>query len=377
MVVAVNARLWLPEQLEGIGHFTKEVTERMALNNPQHEFHLLFDRAFDQSLITSPNLHGHVVGPPARHPLLWKWWFDVRVPALLKRIGADVFFSPDGQCSLTTGVPQCLAVHDLSFLHVPQSYPGSHRWYYKRYTPDFVRKAKTVVAVSAFTKRDIVERYGTAASKITVAHNGVRPVFGPIGYGAQAAVKEAHTGGTEFFLYAGAVQPRKNLVNLLKAFSVFKKRLKSSMKLVLAGRLAWRNNEFLALLKTYKHRSDVVLTGYLPEAELSPLMASAYALVYPSLFEGFGLPVAEAMRCGVPVLTSKGSAMEEVTAGAALYFNPTEVDDIADKLMRIYKDESERAALIQKGLVVAENYTWDKTADAVWEAITAIANRQS
>ena len=141
------------------------------------------------------------------------------------------------------------------------------------------------------------------------------------------------------------------------------------MKLVLAGRLAWKNDEFLALLATYKYKDNVVLTGYLEEGELARLMAAAYALVYPSLFEGFGVPVIEAMRCGVPVLTSKNSAMEEISAGAALYFDPAAVEDIAEKLMRIYKDERGRGELIEKGKEIAANYTWQKTADAVWEAV--------
>lgn len=374
MVVAVNARLWMPGSPEGIGRFTQEVTQCLVVKHPQHQFHLLFDRPFDNGLLTSPNMHGHFVGPPARHPLLWKWWFDVNVPAALKRIKADVFFSPDGQCSLTTNVPQCLAVHDLAFLHVPEAYQRSHLWYYKRFTPSFIRAAKTVVTASEFARKDIVERYKTDASKITVAHNGVREIFRSLEYGAQATVKEKYTGGAEFFLCTGAIHPRKNLVNLLKAFSVFKRRLKSSMKLVLAEQPARKNDGFTALLSTYKYRDDVVLTGYLPEEELAALMPSAYAFVYPSLFEGFGLSVAEAMRCGVPVLTAKASAVEEVTAGAALYFNPNDAEDTADKLMRIYKDETERAALIRKGLAAAENYSWNHTADAVWKAVRSMVN---
>jgi glycosyltransferase involved in cell wall biosynthesis len=258
-------------------------------------------------------------------------------------------------------------------LHHPAGYQKSHQLYYKHYTPKFIRKAKTVLTVSQFSKADIINQYKTQEERIGVVYNGIKEVFLPLAFAEQESVKEKYTGGGEFFLYTGAIHPRKNLVTLLKAFSIFKRRLHSSFKLVLAGRLAWKNDDFLALLKTYKYKEDVVLTGYLQEAELTKLTASAYAFVYPSLFEGFGVPVAEAMRCGVPVLTAKASAMEEISEGAALYFDPQNIEDMADKLMRIYKDEGGRSALIQKGLVVAEKYTWKKTTYAVWEGIKKAA----
>lgn len=371
MVIAVNTRFLLP-QLEGFGYFTREVLQILTTKYPQHQFHFFFDRPFDSTFIFSVNVQGHVVSPPARHPLLWKYWFDVKVSRLLKKLKADVFLSPDGQCSLTTKVPQCMVVHDLGFLHQPEGYHKTHLNYYKHFTPKFIRRTKTVFTVSRFSKQDIIRHYKTDEAKVRVVFNGIKEIFQPVAFQEQAVVKERYTGGHEYFLYVGAIHPRKNLINLLKAFSVFKRRLQSSMKLVLAGRLAWKTDEFLELLKTYKYKEDVVLTGYIEEADLAALMASAYAFVYPSLFEGFGVPVAEAMRCGVPVLTSKDSAMQEISEGAGLYFDPQNVDDMADSLMRIYKDESGRSALIQKGLLAAQKYSWKKTADAVWEGLMEI-----
>lgn len=373
MVIGVNTRFLLKENLEGIGYFTKEILQRLAKQHPQHQFHFFFDRPYEPQFIFSSNVTGHVLPPPARHPLLWKYWFDIKVSQALKKVKADVFFSPDGQCSLLTKVPQCLVVHDLAFLHYPEGYQKSHLGYYKAFTPKFVRKAKTVLTVSDFSKADIIQQYKTPAEKIQVVYNGVRNVFKPINFDDQQTVKDEYAAGAEYFLYVGAIQPRKNLVNLLKAFSIFKRRLHSSFKLVLAGRLAWKNDQFLELLKTYKYKDDVVLTGYLEERELAKLTASAYASVYPSLFEGFGVPVMEAMKCGVPVLTSKASSMQEITEGAALYFDPQDPTEIGEQLMRIYKDESGRKALIEKGLAIAQSYTWQRTADAVWLAIEATA----
>ena len=147
------------------------------------------------------------------------------------------------------------------------------------------------------------------------------------------------------------------------------------MKLVLAGRLAWKNDTFLQLLQTYKYRDDVVLTHYLEQPELERLVAAAYALVYPSLFEGFGVPVLEGMKSGVPVLTSTGSSMQEIAEDAALYFNPADHADIADKMMLIYKDETRRMLLIEKGKLVAARYSWPRAGDLLWESILKAAGK--
>ncbi len=376
MTIAVNTRFLLKENLEGFGYFTKEVMQLLTQGYPQHQFHFFFDRSFDKRYIFSANVQGHVVSPPARHPLLWKYWYDVKVALLLRKLKADVFLSPDGQCCLTTKVPQCLVVHDLGFLHYPEFYKRSHQLYLKKYSPQFIKKAKSVLTVSQFSKDDIIKQYQTNEAKISVVYNGVKEVFKPLTFDEQMAVKEKYTGGTEFFLYVGAIHPRKNLVNLLKAFSIFKRRLKSSMKLVLAGRLAWKNEVFITLLQTYKYKEDVVLTGYIAEEDLAQLMGAAYALVYPSLLEGFGVPVVEAMQCGVPVLTSKDSAMQEISEGSALCFDPANIDDIADKLMLIYKDENGRKALIEMGLATAKKYSWQRTADAVWEGMVEAVERE-
>lgn len=369
MIVAINTRFWLPGQLEGVGYFTQEVVSRLAQDHPEHQFYFIFDRPPPAPLPLPPNAEVLVLPPAARHPVLWTWWFNWKLPAVLRKIKADVFVSLDGYASLRTRVPQCLVVHDLGFLHQPGAYKKVHLRFLRRNLPRFLQKARRIATVSEFSKNDIIRQYGIPAEKIRVVYSAVKQGFSPISYEAQAAVKEKFTGGSEFFLYVGAIQPRKNLVALLKAFSIFKRRLKSGMKLVLAGRMAWMNDEFQQLLGSYKYRDDVVLTHYLEQEELSRLVASAYALVYPSLFEGFGVPVLEGMQSGVPVLTSQGTSMQEIGGDAALYFDATRHEDIADKLMLIYKDETLRDRLIRKGTELAPRYSWQRTADLLWESV--------
>jgi glycosyltransferase involved in cell wall biosynthesis len=376
MVIAVNTRFLRKGALEGYGYFIQEVFTRLAALHPEHRFYFIFDRPYDPSFMFSPNVIPLVIGPPARHPLLWKFWYDLRLPRLLKKIKADVFVSPDGYCSLATKVPQCLVVHDLGFLHYPKGYQKSHLLYLKRYVPRFLKRAQSVATVSIFSKKDIMERYGIPEEKISVVYSAAKEVFQPISFMEREVVKEKHSGGAEYFIYVGAIQPRKNLENLLRAFSFFKKRQQSGMKLVLAGRLAWKNEDFLKLLRTFRFRDDVILTGYLEEKDLARLLAGAYALVYPSFFEGFGVPVVEAMKCHVPVLTSEGTSMQEIAGEAALYFNPREVNEMAEAMMRIYKDERLRSGLILKGKETVLQYSWDRTAALVGSAIERAVNQK-
>jgi len=375
MIIAFNTRFLISNQLEGYGYFLKETLLRITKAHPEHQFIFIFDRPFDQQFIFSSNITPVVAAPAARHPLLWKFWFDYKVPRVLKKYKADVFVSTDGYCSLRTEIPQCLVLHDLAFLHYPSFNKTSHVRYYKKYTPKFLDRAKVVATVSALTKKDILSHYTIDEKKICIVPNGVREIFQILSHDTKEEIRKKYTGGREYFIYTGAIHPRKNLVNLLKAFSVFKKRQQTNMKLVLAGRLAWKFDAFIENLKSYKYREDVVMTGYLEDEELAKLTAAAYAMVYPSLFEGFGLPVIEAMRSGVPVITSAGTAMEEIATGAALLADPVNHQSIAEQMMRVYKDENLRDQLIQKGIQVAEKYNWERSAALLWELIIKTNNQ--
>lgn len=369
MVILVNSRFWNDSRLEGIGNFTKEVCLRLARNHPEHHFIFLFDRKPIIKEELPQNAELAYTGPQARHPLLWAAWFNISLPLEFLKHKADLFLSLDGFGSLTLGKPQCILIHDLGFLHQPSAYKSSHLWFMKKFLPVFIRKARAIATVSEFSSLDIQKKYGVPPSKISVVYNGTKPFFKPVNWEEGDAVREGLTGGSTYFIYVGAIQPRKNLVRLLKGFSLFKKRLKSNMKLVLAGRLAWKNEDFIKQLKTYKYREDVILTGYLDDEKLASYVGASYALVYPSLFEGFGVPVLEGMQAGVPVLTSQNSSMEEIGEDGALYFNAMDPADIGDKLMLIYKDEELRKKLIHRGKEIAKKYSWDRTAELLWNCI--------
>jgi glycosyltransferase involved in cell wall biosynthesis len=369
MKIAVNTRFLLQEYLEGYGYFIYETFKRITNDHPEHEFIFIFDRPYDQRFIFSSNITPVITGPPARHPLLWKYWYDIKIPSVLKKHKADVFVSPDGYCSLKTKLPQCMVLHDLAFLHFPGYNKPSHLVFYKKYTPKYLAKAAIVATVSQFSKQDILAHYPVDEKKIDVVYSAAKEIFKPVSETVRQEIKNSYTEGKEYFLYTGAIHPRKNLLNLLKAFSVFKKRQKSNTKLMLAGRLAWKYDSFVESLKNYKYRQDVVMLGYVDEQALVNITGSAYALVYPSLWEGFGVPVLEAMQCGVPVITSSSSPMQEIGADAALYADAHNFENIAEQMMRIYKDENLRKELIEKGRMVATHYSWERTAGLLWNSI--------
>ena len=369
MRIAINTRFGAYEYLEGYGRFSREISYGLATENPADDFFFYYDQKPVGNTLNFENVNPIVMGPPARHPLLWKYWYDVRIPASLSKHKAEVFLSPDGICSLNTKLPQVLVIHDLAFLHYPGFMPKSQYWFYKQYTPQFIRKAKRIITVSTFSKNDILEQYPFAKDKIDVVYNAADPAFRPISWAEKEQWKESFSGGREYFLYLGSIHPRKNLINLLKAFSGFKKRQKTNMQLIIAGRMAWQHEDFTKALSTYKFRDDVKLTGYVTQSDLVRLMGSAYALVYPSVWEGFGMPVLEAMQAGVPVICSTTSALPEIAGEAALYFDPMNPEDIGRQMAKVYKDEIARSLMIVRGLEKAGTFNWSHSCKQVREIL--------
>ncbi len=288
---------------------------------------------------------------------------------MLRKYKIDLFLSPDSYMSLSTKVPTCLVVHDLAFEHYPEHYVLSHRLYWRHYSPLFARKATRIATVSTFSKEDISNRYGVAASNIDVVYNGAHAEYKPLSFEERIEVKQKYTDGCEYFVFAGAIHPRKNIVNLLKAFVMFKKHQKTNMKLVIVGRPAWKYDEVEEMRTQMQFKDDVKWVGYMNIDELCKVIGGAYALVYASLFEGFGIPILEAMQCGVPGIVSNTSSMPEVAGDAALLVDPTDPADIAEKMHLLYKDEALRARLITNAHVQVQKFSWDATADKLWSCM--------
>ena len=222
MRIAINTRFLLPHKMEGFGWFTYETVKRMVESHPEHEFIFFFDRPFDSKFIFGNNVLPVVLHPQARHPLLFKIWFNWSVTRALKKYKVDVFLSPDGYLSLKTAIKQIAVIHDINCEHYPNDLPRSALNYLKKYFPQFAKKANHIITVSNFSKNDIVKTYDIAESKVTVAHNAAAEIFKPISLVEQEIVRDKFADGLPYFIFVGALHPRKNVGRLLMAFDDFK-----------------------------------------------------------------------------------------------------------------------------------------------------------
>lgn len=362
MRIAINTRFLLKDKLEGIGWYTYEVVRRLVEMRPDDEFIFLFDRPYDPSFIFGDNVEAKVLYPPARHPFLWYLWFEWAVPRALRQAKADVFFSPDSYCNLRSKVPTLMTVHDIAFMHFPEQIPTLVNKYYRYFEPRYIGSAQKVSTVSSFTAKDMMEKWNIPKEKIQVDYNGCKSDFEPILAAKKDETKQAFSHGKDFFLFVGAFHPRKNVHRIIKAFDSFKKATGADVQLVLGGRFAWQTGVIKDALEASPYKDEILLPGYITSDQLPALTASALAMVYPSHFEGFGLPVLEAMQSGVPVITSNVSSLPEVAGDAALLVDPNSVEQIADAMIRLYQDPELRQSCIEKGLVQSQRFSWDKTA---------------
>ena len=372
MKIAVNTRFLLPSGMEGIGWFTYQVTKRLVDRHPEHQFYFFFDRQFDPEHVFGPNVQPMVLPPPARHPFLWYAWFEWAVPRALKKVGADVFFSPDGYASLRAKTATSMVMHDIAYAHYPEQVPFLARKYYQYYVPRYLERADQVVTVSKHGKQDILNEVGINADKIQVACNGCREIFQPLDVTTQNTIREKYSEGKPYFFYVGAVHPRKNVDRLIHAFTKFKEQTGAPHQLLIAGRFAWQSNESRQAFENSPYRQEIKLLGYLGQDELPLLMGSAFALAYVSLFEGFGVPILEAMQCEVPVLTSNVSSMPEVAGKAGLLVDPTSIERMAEGMARMANEPTLRNRLMEAGRIQREKFSWERATDVVEASIAKL-----
>lgn len=374
--IAINTRFLLPGQFEGFGWYTHEIVRRMVSQHPEDQFIFLFDRPFDQRYIYAENVTPLVIYPPARHPILFRIWFEWAVPRALRRQKADVFFSPDSMCSLCSRLPTVMTCHDLVPLHTPEQVERRHRHYLLRYLPKWLHRAEKVVTVSEFVRQDVINTCHLPGQKVFAIYNGCRDGFTPLNDEDKQLVRNQYAEGQPFFFYAGAIHPRKNVHRLIRAFDLFKTRTGSSAKLLLAGRFAWQTGEVRSAWEQVAHRDDIKFLGYVGEQELPRLTAAATASVYVSLSEGFGLPLVEAMACDTPVITSNISCLPEVAGDAALLVDPFSENAIAEGLVKISIDPALVQSLVEKGRVRRRDFSWDDAARQIYALLKQTARRE-
>ncbi len=254
-------------------------------------------------------------------------------------------------------------------MHNPEFLPYLTGKYYTRFFPEYAAMAKRIATVSQYSKNDIAKTFRYPADRIDVVYNGVHEVFAPVSPETARATREEFAQGSPYFVYIGALHKRKNIENMLHAFDMFKNTDQQRYKLLVVGAPMFGSKSLRKVFQSMQHKEDVVLVGRKYDNTLRNIVASARALLLVSHFEGFGVPILEAMQCDVPVIASRATSMPEVAGDAALLADPSSKDQIFDAMHQIAGNESLRQSLIQKGRQQRREFSWDRSARLLWESM--------
>ncbi|MDZ7740346.1 MAG: glycosyltransferase family 1 protein [Bacteroidota bacterium] len=280
----------------------------------------------------------------------------VRIPAYVKNISPDIYLelSHFGPFRLPSSVKIVSVIHDLTPLKFPEYHPCLPAMFQKYFIRHSVKLADVVVANSENTRKDILNEYPEAKDKTVCIYPSIEDDFvrkDPGEVLGRLGIRK------QYFLSLSTIEPRKNIGTLLKAFTLFKKGTGSDRMLVLAGKAGWKNSSFNSMLSTHPYRKDILLTGYLERGDLPALYTGAEAFVFPSLYEGFGFPVLEALKCETPCIVSNASSLTEVGGEAVLYFNPHSVSELSEKMIEISRDQILRNEMRAKSRKQAAKFT--------------------
>lgn len=354
MQIGIDARLW-GEPRSGIGRYTRTLVQALTALAPETRWVLYVDRPRGD---LPPGTEGRCLPWPQR--LLWTLW---AAPRDLRRRPVEVYHAVTGfEVPPARGPRYVATVHDLVPLRFPSLVPRRHRWAVRCLLPGALRRARRVIAVSAATRAEILARYRVSPDKVHVVPEAAPPGFGPPPPAAVAALRARYGLSDRYVLFVGLLEPKKNLPVLLEAVARLRRRgAWGTATLVLAGAPGWGPLDLRRAVERRGLAGTVRVLGPVPDADLAALYAGATAFVFPSLWEGFGLPVLEAMAAGTPVVAARRGALPEVAGDAALLVEP-EPDPVADALGALLGDGRLRARLREAGLARAAAFSWERTA---------------
>lgn len=286
-------------------------------------------------------------------------WEQLVQPWVLRRIGADLVHGTAFVGPVLASCPAVITIHDLSFIRFPDLFRPANRLYLKVLTRLSARRARRLIAVSRYTAEEVTRLLGVPRERVDVVHHGIDPVFRPLPGDEVEAFRQRRGLPERFVLFVGTLEPRKNLVRLVEAFS---RVWDGQLKLVLVGGKGWLYDELFTKVEALGLEREVIFPGYVMSEELPLWYNAATVLAYPSLYEGLGFPVLEAQACGTPVLTSSASSLPEAAGDAALMVDPHDVESLAAEMNRLLADESLRHELRERGLAHAAEFSWARSA---------------
>lgn len=369
MLIGIDASRAVTAQRTGTETYSLHLIRALLNLGSGHRFRLYIN---GRANLSSPYTEVEIRSIP--FPRLWT---HLRLSAEMALRPPDVLFVPAHVIPLLHPAASVVTVHDLGYLHYPQSHRTWDRRYLDWSTRWSAQQAAAVLVDSAATGRDLAQAYGISAAKIHVVYLGRDESLRRVeDLDLVARTRARYNLGERYLLYVGTLQPRKNLVRVVEAFARVISQLDlSDVRLVLAGKKGWSYDALFARVSQLGLDDRVVFPGYVADEDLPALLSGAIAFVYPSLYEGFGIPVLEAGACGVPVITSNTSSLPEVAGDAAILVDPHDVDAIADAMSRIIADEALRAELARRGLENVERFSWEKCARETLAVLEQVAKR--
>ncbi|HKQ52816.1 MAG TPA: glycosyltransferase family 1 protein, partial [Pyrinomonadaceae bacterium] len=355
----------LGEVKTGVGHYTFELAQALARVSPEDQFELVSPFPFvaahgdesEQALPPNLCLTRAEVGPLRRR----RWW-SIGLPLYLRGKAFSLFHGTNYDVPLWGRCPTVATVHDLSLVLYPETHEERLVRRARRRLPLMARFATAIITPSEAVKHETCEHLGVEPRKVRVVPEAPRRSFRPVPLAETIEVRRRLGVEDEFILFVGTIEPRKNLLTLARAFEEVIRATSLRPQLVIAGKEGWLTGELFSYLKSAGIRGRVRFTGYVSDDDLRALYSSCRAFVYPSLYEGFGLPPLEAMACGAAVITSRVPAITETVGEAARLVAPTDYRELAQAIIRLFEDAGERACLSSAGLARVARFSWEKTA---------------
>ncbi len=377
MNILFDAR-FITQRRSGVGRVSEMLLRTFLDSCRDLNVHVLHRPPMDKSLT------GHfpipVQTPFDSHP-----WGDIHRNTFIRNLiierHIDLYFSPAFYCiQMAKKIPQVVLIHDLAVFDQPRTIPPMFRMYLRQMIRSTVRNAAWVTTPSEFIRDRLLNRFPAAAGRVRALHLGVSPVFRSYDDERAESIRRHYCLPSHFLLSVATVEPRKNMLRLLDAYSIYCCRTAEPMPLVVIGEDGYRSAEVHARAEKADLSTLVRFLGYVPDHELALLYGMAHCLIYPSLYEGFGLPVVEAMAAGCPVITSNTASLPEVAGGAAMFIDPTDINDLALAMRSITENAELRRQLSMTGRKRVEDMTWEKTAagyeEVFYEAVDRIKGKE-
>lgn len=363
-VIGINAHLLSGEsgyRRAGIHHYISQLLHHLP---PHPDWHYL---VFTQNSDELP-AHLSLQWQPTKWPTHNRWvrigWEQLILPSIIRQKRLQLLHSMAFSMPILGGCPTVVTIYDLSFIHYPERFPALQHWYLRWQTSWSCRHARQLVAISQDGKQDIQQQFHVPPSRISVVYPAVESRFRPLPASEVEQFRQQKGLPPQFILHIGTLQPRKNIPVLLQAFAQLRQRTPhryAECKLILVGGKGWFYEEIFAQVQQLDLATHVHFAGYVPDEELPWWYNSSHLLVFPSIYEGFGLPIIQAMACGTPVIAANTSAIPEVAGIAALLFHPQNISALTDQLQALLTDNDLHADLRQKGLEQSQKFTWSKS----------------